>query len=85
MQAQIALDRALIEAGSVAVIHTTRLVEPRLREGGKVEGGEFEGFVQLVGYPDGETMCISPFTASGTDQGDFEARFWTAEEAALGK
>ena len=85
MQALIALDHALGDASSISVIHTSRLVEPRLHEGGKADGGEFDGFVQVVGYPDGETICIAPFTASGTDQGDFEQRFWAAEEAAINK
>jgi len=83
-QGLIELDRALNEASSVAVIHTTRLVEPRLLDGGKVEGGHFEGFVQVVGYPDGETICIAPFEAT-TDHDDFQQRFWAAEGAAIGK
>jgi len=85
VQALIALDHVLGNLSFISVIHTKRLVEPRLQKDGKIEGGEFEGFVQVVGYPDGETLCTAPFTASGTDQGDFEARFWAAEEAALGK
>jgi hypothetical protein len=83
-QGELELDRALGEASSIAVIHTTRLVEPRLLEGGKVEGGAFEGFVQVLGYPDGETICIAPFRAS-TDHDDFQQRFWAAEGAAIGK
>jgi hypothetical protein len=83
-QGLVELDRALGEASSISVIHTTRLVEPRLLDGGKVEGGLFEGFVQVVGYPDGETICIAPFQAS-TDHDDFQQRFWVAEGAAIGK
>ena len=81
---EVALDRALREAGSIAVIHTTSLVEPVQAEGGGPQDGEFEGFVQLVGYPDGETICIAPFAASGSGD-DFQARFRAAEEAAVGK
>jgi hypothetical protein len=83
-QGLIELDRALGQASSVSVIHTTRLVEPRLLDGDKVEGGAFEGFVQVVGYPDGETICIAPFQAT-TDHDDFQQRFWAAEGAAIGK
>lgn len=74
VQALISLDRALGDAGAISVIHTTRL-----------EGNRFEGFVQVIGYPDGGTICVAPIEASGTDQGDLEQRFRAAEEAAVGK
>jgi len=73
-QAVIALDRGLGESGALAVIHTTRLLE--------AGDGEFDGFVQLIGYPDGETICIAPFAARGSGE-DFRERFRAAEEAAL--
>ena len=82
---EVALDRVLGEAGSIAVIHTKTLVEPKAAvEGGEAQDGEFEGFVQLLGYPDGETICIAPFRASGSG-GEFQARFRAAAEAAVGK
>jgi hypothetical protein len=81
----IELDRGLGDAGSVAVIHTTRLLEPKPLDGGKFEEGRFEGFVQLIGYPDGESICMAPFQASGADPEQFQQSFWAAEEAALGK
>lgn len=77
--ALVALDRALAEAGSIAVIHTTRLDEPT-----GAAPGRFEGSVQLLGYPDGETLCFAPFEASGSAT-EFQQRFRAAEEAALGK
>jgi hypothetical protein len=70
-RALVALDRGLADAGALAVIHTTRL-----------EAGEFDGYVQLIGYPDGETICIAPFSARG-GEGDFQQQFRAAEEAAL--
>ena len=72
-RALVALDRGLAEAGALAVIHTTRL-----------EAGEFDGYVQLIGYPDGETICIAPFSARGSE-GEFQQQFRAAEEAALAK
>jgi len=73
-EAVIALDRGLGENGALAVIHTTRLVE--------AAESEFDGFVQLIGYPDGETICIAPFSARGNGE-EFRERFRDAEVAAL--
>ena len=77
--ALIALDRALGEAGSIAIIHTTKLEEPT-----DTTEGRFEGSVQLIGYPDGETICSAPFEASGP-AAEFQQKFRAAQEAALGK
>jgi len=98
-QAAAAADRDLSDAGTVAVIHTTKL-----------EPTHFDGFVQLVKYPSGDSICLVPFSADkpahaggglgigrrvrglgvsvngapGADE-DFQGAFWAAEEAALGK
>jgi hypothetical protein len=77
-QALVALDRALGEAGAVAVVHAQRMEENE-------NGGQFEGFIQLIGYPDGATMCTAPFAASGTNAEEFHSHFWTAKGAVLGK
>lgn len=79
-QAMISLDHNLAAAGAVAAIHATQLTDPAA--GG---GGKFEGFVQLLGYPDGETLCRVPFHAEGASASQFQSAFWAAEEAALGK
>ncbi|MEO8160704.1 MAG: hypothetical protein ABI588_04735 [Arenimonas sp.] len=65
--AMIAADRELAVAGAIAVIHTTRLVEPKLLDGKQFEGGRFEGFVQLIKYPEGGSICLVPFSASSSD------------------
>jgi hypothetical protein len=41
--------------------------------------------VQLLGYPDGETVCRVSFHAEGASAAEFQSNFWAAEEAALGK
>jgi hypothetical protein len=79
LKALDALDRELASATAIAVIHATEFSEP---SGGK---GSFEGFVQLVGYPDGETACTVGFHAEGATGSDFQSAFWSAEGAALGK
>ena len=50
--AATAADRDLSDAGTVAVIHV-----------GKLEAGHFEGHVQLVKYPSGDSLCLVPFSA----------------------
>jgi len=82
-QALIALDKELQEAGAIAVVHSTG-ANPSAGDG-KATTGRFEGFVQLVGYPDGETMCTAAFHADGDTGAEFQKSFWAAEEAALGK
>ena len=79
-QAMISLDRELAAAGAVAAIHATQLTDPAA--GGS---GKFEGSVQLLGYPDGETVCRVSFHAEGASAAEFQSNFWAAEEAALGK
>jgi hypothetical protein len=93
-QALVALDRVLNDANAVAVVHATRVQEPVLAADGKVEPGQFEGFVQLVGFPDGETMCTAAIHATNSQgaggtqeqlEDDFHTQVLAAEEAALGK
>ena len=76
-QALIALDGALADAGAVAVIQA--------RGDGKADARRFDGYVQLVGYPDGETVCTVGFKAEGATGGEFQSSFWAAEGTALGK
>jgi hypothetical protein len=107
--ATAAADRELSDTGTIAVIHTTKLVEPQASG-----SGHFDGYVQLVKYPAGDSICLVPLRADGADprpaspslglrargitspagaptdaraqaEQDFQARFWAAEEAALGK
>jgi hypothetical protein len=49
------------------VIHTTHLQMPKPLADKQFEGGRFDGFVQLIKYPGGETICLAPFSASSSD------------------
>ena len=80
-----AADRDLSDAGTVAVIHATKLQPPSVSADGKAAPGHFKGFVQLVKYPAGDSICLVPFSADGPTQEVFQRAFWAAEEAALGK
>jgi hypothetical protein len=80
-QVMLSLDRELAAAGAVAAIHATQLTDPAVGGG----GGKFEGSVQLLGYPDGETVCRVSFHAEGATASEFQSSFWSAEAAALGK
>ena len=77
-QAMIALDREFGDASAIAVIHATSPATTG-------DERQFQGYVQLIGYPDGETMCTVAFHAQGADGSAFQSSFWAAEEAALGK
>jgi hypothetical protein len=80
-QAMIALDRTLGDAGAVAVIHA----DQPSAAGAAGDGPRFQGYVQLVGYPDGETACTVAFHAEGKSDGELQSNFLAAEKAALGK
>jgi hypothetical protein len=80
--AGIAADRDLSDVGVIAVIHQTNLEMPQAGT-----PGHFEGFVQLIKYPTGDSICLEPFSADSAaqDEKEFQRAFWAAEEAALGK
>lgn len=65
--AEAAADRDLSDAGTVAVIHTTTLKMPKALDANKFEGGHFEGFVQLLKYPSGDSICVAPFSADSSE------------------
>ena len=67
--AAAAADRDLSDAGTVAVIHTTTLRAPRVLSDGSIEPGRFQGFVQLVKYPVGDSICLVPFSADSPAKG----------------
>ena len=66
--ASVAADRDLSDAGTIAVIHTTKLAMPVRQAVGKVDAGRFEGYVQLVKYPSGDSLCLVPFSADSPDK-----------------
>lgn len=61
-------DEELAKAGIVTVIHAVHLREPKLLSGKEFQGGEFDGWLQVMRYPDGDTLCRVPFTARSSDK-----------------
>lgn len=70
--AAIRADKDLAGVGRIAVIHTLSLKEPRLLSEGGVfkdgsyDAGSFSGWIQLMSYPDGKTVCEMPFSATSS-------------------
>ena len=56
--AAIAADRDLSDAGVIAVIHPAKLEMPQAGT-----PGHFEGHVQLLKYPTGDSICVVSFSA----------------------
>ncbi len=68
-ESAISADEDLVKVARIGVVHTLSLTEPKLLSSGgtfkdgSYDGGAFSGWIQLISYPGGKTICEVPFSA----------------------